>query len=145
MDKAEKLSLTLSGVLLAVFFIVLIYASAAKGLKVPTCITDVEPFKTYELIKLDDKHYELHMVAQMWTFLPNKLELPVGSTVDIYLTSKDVIHGFDIEDKNVNLMAVPGTVNYTQVTFEEPGSYKFLCHEYCGIAHHNMAGEIIIK
>jgi len=70
--------------------------------------------------------------------------VPAGSDVDIYLTSSDVVHGFNISEKAVNLMAVPGAINKKTVHFEKAGIYKIVCHEYCGIGHHSMEGEIIV-
>ena len=29
--------------------------------------------------------------------------------------------------------------------FEEPGEYDFVCHEYCGVGHHTMAGKLIVE
>lgn len=144
MDSSEKLALSVSGGVLALFFGALIYATAILEIEVPTCITDVEPFTEHALIQLDEKEYELQMIARMWAFQPSEITLPVGSTVHLYVTSPDIIHGFKVERKNVNLMAVPNTVNYIKVTFNEEGVYHFSCHEFCGIAHHSMAGRFRI-
>lgn len=81
----------------------------------------------------------------MWAFQPSLVRLPVGSTVDLYVTSADIMHGFKIDRKNVNLMAIPGAINYMRVTFNEPREYLFACHEFCGAAHHTMAGRFIIE
>lgn len=145
MDKSEKLAFSLSGMLLIVFFGAIMYASVAKNIEVPTCVTDIDPFVTDTLFQTAPDHYELHMVARMWVFQPTTVRLPVGSTVDLYVTSEDIIHGFKIERKNVNLMAVPGAINYMRVTFDEPGEYMYACHEFCGAAHHTMAGRFIIE
>jgi cytochrome c oxidase subunit 2 len=145
MDKSEKLAFSLSGLLLVVFLIAIVYAGMAKNIEVPTCITDMEPFAKDTLFQTGPDSYELQAVARMWAFQPSTITLPAGSTVDIYLTSQDIIHGFKIKDHNVNLMAVPGAINYMQVTFDEPGEYFFACHEFCGAAHHTMAGRIIIE
>lgn len=145
MDKSEKYALSFSGILLAVFMGGILYASLAKDINVPTCITDMEPFATDTLFQTAPDAYELQMVARMWAFQPSTIRLPAGSTVDLYVTSQDIIHGFKIERKNVNLMAVPGTINYMRVTFDEPGEYLFACHEFCGAAHHTMAGRFIIE
>jgi len=144
MDKSEKLALILSGGVLALFFAAILYASAVLDINVPTCITDVEPFTSDALFEIADNEYELHMIARMWAFQPSEITLPVGATVHIYVTSRDIIHGFKVERKNVNLMAVPNTVNYMEVTFNEPGEYFFACHEFCGVAHHAMAGRFRI-
>src|SRR6056297_326294 len=145
MDKSEKIALGLSGALLILFFGAVMYAGIAKDIEVPTCITDMEPFATDTLFQTGPDTYELQMVARMWAFQPSTIRLPVGSTVDLYLTSQDITHGFKVDRRNINLMAVPGAINYMQVTFDEPGEYLFACHEFCGAAHHTMAGRFIIE
>jgi len=112
------------------------------GIGVPTCITDVRPFRDAKLIEQGPKRYELHYVARMWTFEPADVAVPPGSTVDLYLSTPDVTHGMNIVGTNVNLMAVPGAVNYARVKFDKAGDYLVVCNEYCGVAHHNMAGHI---
>ncbi len=145
MDKSEKIAFILSGVMLVIFFTGIMYAAIAEDIDVPTCITDMEPFETDTLFQTGPDTYELQMVARMWAFQPSVIRLPVGSTVDLYLTSQDIMHGFKVERRNVNLMAIPGAINYMRVTFDEPGEYLFACHEFCGAAHHTMAGRFIIE
>ncbi len=43
MDKSEKIALSLSGLLLISFFGAIMYASVAKDIDIPTCITDMDP------------------------------------------------------------------------------------------------------
>jgi len=112
------------------------------GIDLPTCLTDVRPFADAKVIEQGAKHYEVHYVAKMWKFEPADLNVVPGSTVDIYLSSADVTHGMQIVGTNVNLMAVPGAVNYARVKFDRAGEYLVVCNEYCGIQHHNMAGRI---
>jgi cytochrome c oxidase subunit 2 len=81
----------------------------------------------------------------MWQFQPNQISIPAGSEVDFFLTSKDVVHGFNISDKNVNLMAIYGNINKTTVRFEKAGIYKIVCHEYCGVGHQSMVAEVIVN
>ncbi len=145
MDKSEKLALGLSGLLLVLFFGAIMYAAVAKDIDVPTCITDMDPFVTDTLFQTGPDTYELQMVARMWAFQPSTVRLPVGSTVDLYVTSQDIIHGFKVEQHNINLMAVPGAINYMRVTFNKPGEFMYACHEFCGAAHHTMAGRFIIE
>ena len=71
--------------------------------------------------------------------------IPVGSEVDFYLSSKDVVHGFNIAEKNINMMAIYGNINKTTVTFDEPGVYEIVCHEYCGVGHQNMKAQVIVN
>ncbi len=145
MDKSEKTALILSGLILVIFFSGIIYAAVVEDIDVPTCITDMDPFERDTLFQTGPDTYELQMVARMWAFQPSTVRLPVGSTVDLYVTSQDIIHGFKIEEHNVNLMAIPGAINYLRVSFNKPGEFLFACHEFCGAAHHTMAGRIIIE
>lgn len=38
--------------------------------------------------------------------------------------------------------AMPGYTNVLRYTFTEPGVYRVLCLEYCGVEHHDMKTEI---
>jgi cytochrome c oxidase subunit 2 len=78
----------------------------------------------------------------MWGFEPTRVRVPIGSTLDIYVTSKDVTHGLQINGTNVNLMAVPNAITNARVHFSKPGIFPIICHEYCGAAHQNMNAVI---
>ena len=145
MDKYELRTIILSGILLSVFFFAILYSSHSRNIDMPTCIPFEKTFEKSEVKKIDDDLYEVYLVAKMWTYDPEEIEIPVGSTVDFYLTSKDVVHGFHINDKGVNMMAVPGTINKITTKFEEAGTYRFVCNEFCGAGHQEMMGKIIVK
>jgi len=129
---------------MAVFFAALVYAAAGLNISIPTCVTDMVPFKQGQVIDKGNNHYEVHMVAKMWAFDPPEVRLPPGADVDLYLSALDVTHGMYIEHTNVNLMAVPGAVNAARVRFDREGTYGVICHEYCGVGHQNMMGKIVI-
>jgi len=131
-------ALLFSGAMLAL----LAYAAVRLGITVPGCVTNVKPFTQGELIQVAPGRYEAHVVSRMFSFKPSPLKVPKGSTVDFYLTSQDVVHGFYVDGTDVNLMAIPGTVNYAQAHFDKPGKFHVLCHEYCGLGHQDMAGVI---
>lgn len=145
MDRAEKLILGISLGTLLIFIFSIMYLSKGKGVEVPECIPAQQPFDQGELVELDEDTYQLKCVAKMWSFDPGTVRVPAGSEVDIYLSAADVVHGFWITHKNVNLMAVPGAVNNTTVEFDEPGTYDIICHEYCGSGHQQMRGKIIVE
>ena len=81
------------------------------------------------------------MVAYIFGYSPS-MKVPVGSTVNFKVTSKDVVHGFAIPGTNVNMMVVPGHINEISHTFDKPGKYLILCNEYCGTGHEIMATTI---
>ena len=132
---------------IALVFVLLLFGFAALAINtfhigLPTCLTSVKPFQKGELITHSPNHYELHYVAKMWRFEPTEVTIPAGSIVDIYLSAADVTHGLVLLGTNLNLMAVPGVVNYTRVKFDQPHVYQLLCHEYCGTGHDRMAATL---
>ena len=58
--------------------------------------------------------------------------------------------GFKLAGTNVNVMALPGQVATLSATFDTPGDYNYICHEYCGyvsgapIGHHTMYGVLTV-
>lgn len=144
MEKAELKIVMLAGMLLTIFFFAVLYNTFSRKIEMPACIPYNAVFEKPGIKKLDDKTYEVFIVAHMWEFDPGEIVINQGSTVDFYLTSKDVVHGFNIERKAVNLMAVPGAVNKISITFNDPGTYRIVCHEYCGIGHQGMMGKVIV-
>ncbi len=142
---AEKLALSLSSILLLIFFSLILYGAYVRNIELPTCIVNVKPFDKDTIIKISENKYEIRYIARQFSFFPMEVRIPRNSTVDIYLTSPDVIHGFHIENTNVNVMAIPGAITYFRYTFKEPGEYRIVCHEYCGLGHQNMMSKIIVE
>jgi cytochrome c oxidase subunit II len=134
-------------IIISVAFVIVLFGLAALAINMfhvglPTCLTDVKPFQKGELITHAADHYEVHYVAKMWEFEPKEVTVPAGSTVDFYLSTPDVTHGLILLGTNLNLMAVPGVVNYARVKFDRPHNYQLLCHEYCGTGHEQMAASL---
>ena len=144
-DKAEKHVIMITGVLLGLFVFSILYAQAKYNTDVPECLPYDKAYTEPKVNKLDEKTYQVFAVAQMWSFQPSEIYIPVGSEVDFYLSSKDVVHGFNIAEKNINMMAVYGSINKTTVRFDEPGVYDIVCHEYCGTGHQNMKAQVIVN
>lgn len=144
-DKSEKRVLTITLALIGLFVFSLLYAKNKYRSDVPECLPYDKAYSEPKVNKLDDKTYQVFSVASMWQFEPAEIYIPVGSEVDFYLTSKDVVHGFNIAQKNINMMAVYGAINKTTVKFDKPGVYDIVCHEYCGIGHQNMRAQVIVN
>lgn len=146
MDRAEKVTLAFSSGLMGIFFLALLAAARLQGINVPPCLPpEVKPFSEGRIDTLPDGHRQLFYVAQMWRFEPEVVEVPVGKPVDVFLSAKDVAHGFYLSWTNTNLMAIPGAVNAYTFKLEKPGVYPVICHEYCGSAHQSMVAYIVAK
>ena len=143
-DKSEKKVLLVTGSVLSLFIFSILYARGRNN-DLPECLPFNKTYLEPKVTQLDKETYQVYAVAQMWQFQPSQIVVPVGSEVDFFVTSKDVVHGFNIPEKNVNMMAIYGNINKTTVKFEKPGIYKIICHEYCGIGHQGMQAEVIVN
>ncbi len=149
-DPYERNWMRFSVAMLIIFFITVSVSGFAMGFQVngaesevdPRTVLDSEPWASPGIREISPGHYEAFVVAQTWAFVPRELEVPVGSTIDIYVTSPDLQHGFKITDTNVNMMVVPGQVSKMTFTFDQVGEFPYICHEYCGKGHAAMFGVV---
>ena len=92
--------------------------------------------------RVGEDEYEAYVVARQFGFQPDPIVVPENSTVTFYVTSHDVIHGFEVVGTNANTMVVPGEVSEITVETDDPAEYGIVCNEYCGAAHHAMEGKL---
>ena len=87
----------------------------------------------------------VRIVAERFTFTPSRIEVPVGTTVEIHIRSEDTDHGFHIVGGR-NVIIPKRRQGEAVVVFEadEPGIYRFECSKLCGAGHNFMKGEIIV-
>ncbi len=152
-DRYEGTWMRITVAVIAVFFIAVLISAFAVGFQLPGVYERIDPETLYDpgnpfsdpgLRELAPGKYELYIRAQIWSFTPNEVHVPVGSQVTVYATSADLLHGYKLQNTNLNMMLIPGQVSTLTTTFTKPGTYNFICHEYCGIQHQNMFGKIIV-
>ena len=84
-----------------------------------------------------------------WAWTIEGPDLVVGKPVEFQVTSTDVNHGFGIYNPAMEMVtqtqAMPGYVNRLQLPFTAPGTYHILCLEYCGLVHHQMMTDLVVK
>jgi cytochrome c oxidase subunit 2 len=134
------LSLLLIGTL---FFVVLDYGVVVKTDGYQTNPAAVGTTDT-ALVRTGPNAYSVYMLAHMWAWTPSPLHVPQGAAITFYVTSADVLHGFQVPGTTINATAVPGIIGSVTYTFAHAGTYNIICNEYCGIGHHNMIGRIIV-
>lgn len=74
--------------------------------------------------------------------LQNVLTLPVGRTIVVALTSRDVVHSFTLPEMRVKQDAVPGQTARVWFTPTELGSWDIACSQLCGLGHYRMRGDV---
>jgi cytochrome c oxidase subunit II len=73
----------------------------------------------------------------------NQLYLPVGQSVRVNITSADVIHSFWVPQLGFKRDLIPGQMNETWLQANEPGVYRGLCSEFCGLQHAQMMFMVV--
>ena len=82
--------------------------------------------------------------AKRFKFVPSRISVKVGTTLEIALSSQDVRHGFRIvgSDIDVEIPARgkgPATVMFRA---DQAGQFRFECSRVCGAGHSSMRGVI---
>jgi cytochrome c oxidase subunit 2 len=107
-----------------------------------TALDEDERFAEPRVEQVGENHYAAYVVAYQFGFEPDPIVVPANSRVTLHVTSRDVIHGFEVVGTNANTMAVPGEVAEITVEVGEPQEYGIVCNEYCGAGHHVMEGKL---
>jgi cytochrome c oxidase subunit 2 len=149
----ERIWLTAGVAMLAFFLAVVATAAVVDGFVPPSRVQTIDPTKVAQtppfdhpgLRKVAPGAYEAYYVAQIFSFSPRSISVPIGSRVTFYVTSTDVEHGFTIPETGVNTMVTPGWVSSVAHTFKTAGEYLLVCNEYCGGGHQLMAAKIEVK
>lgn len=94
--------------------------------------------------ELDAKQV-VDVLGQQWSWHLSNTTLATGTPVEFRVTSADVNHGFAIYAPDgrivIETQAMPGFTNKILYTFTQPGTYKVMCLEYCGLGHAPMTAE----
>jgi cytochrome c oxidase subunit II len=150
-DLYEKVFLALSAVMLVAFGVFLFLAVSGHGIVLPGPVGKVDPRTVVGAAPFDNPGVQalgegalVTMVARMYIYQPNPVEVPAGLPVTFQITSPDVIHGFKVVGTTINAMVLPGEITAVTYTFQQPGEYDILCHEYCGTGHQTMAGKVVV-
>lgn len=154
MHKYEKIWLLFGTATLLIFLFVIGISAFYLGNQLPSSTVTIDPekvdvtppFDDPGLKKIGENEYELTIVASAFYYdvgnKDNIVQIPKGATVQFNVTTKDVVHGFELVGTNVNMMLEPGYISTYTNTFEKPGKFTLLCNEYCGAGHHLMTATI---
>jgi cytochrome c oxidase subunit 2 len=113
-----------------------------------TAISGVSGWALLDVQNVAEGTRVVNVTAQQfaWSFsYPNagdrttgELVLEQGTTVELRLTAKDVIHSFWVPEFRMKQDAVPGITTSVKVTPTKVGTYEVICTELCGLGHSVM-------
>jgi cytochrome c oxidase subunit II len=85
-------------------------------------------------------HPSIDIVASNWKFTPSTIELHVGETTVLRLTSAEGVHGIQSDDLGIPQTTImPGQFTTVTVTPKKAGTYVVHCSIMCGAGHADMA------
>jgi len=148
--KWERRWIAASGLMTLMFVILIAYSLATEGAHIaqlagrgsPQTLLQQPLFTDPGVRVVGPNQLQVSIVGQAFVWVPETIRVPVGSQVEFYLTARDVIHGWQVENTNLNVEVIPGEVSRLRTTFDRVGRYRVTCNEYCGIGHQNMIGWI---
>jgi cytochrome c oxidase subunit 2 len=152
-DPSERAWMRAAIVVLVVFAVSVTIAGFMLGIQLPTTEQRVNPQTVQNAPPWSEpgvreivagEQYDVYIVAKRFFYEPGTFEVPAGAEVTFYVTATDVQHGFKIGDTNINFMVIPGQVSTLTHTFEDPGTYDYICTEYCGLGHAVMFGSLTV-
>lgn len=152
-DFYERIWMWAAGALILLYVGAIVLAAGFQAVSPPGHLETIDPatlssspeFAAGTVTTRPDGSVVVSVVASMFSFGPDPIEVPAGAPVTFRITSGDVVHGFQVVGTNANAMALPGYVTQFTTSFARPGEYIVACHEYCGLAHHAMVGKLVVK
>lgn len=150
--KWERRWLSLSALISLVFVVFIAYSLVVEGAHIaqgqdratPELLLSQDMFAQPSVTEMSPGNFQVSVVAQAYSFNPPEIRLPEGAVTTFYMTSRDVMHGFQVENTNINVQLIPGEVSTFQYTFDRPGEYLVVCNEFCGVGHHNMMSRLVV-
>jgi cytochrome c oxidase subunit 2 len=103
-----------------------------------------------------DDSLRIHVTAHQWWWevryetddaevvSANELHIPSGRSVQLSLSTSDVIHSFWVPSLAGKVDMIPGRVNHLSLRADEPGLFRGQCAEYCGAQHALMAFYVAV-
>jgi cytochrome c oxidase subunit 2 len=81
----------------------------------------------------------IDIVASNWKFTPNTIQLHVGQTATLHVTSSEGVHGLQSDELGIPLTAIqPDGSKTLEITPKKAGKYVLHCAIMCGAGHANM-------
>ena len=92
---------------------------------------------------------EVWMMAVRSFFSPDVIRVNEGDTVIVHITNieqtRDELHGFAINDYNINVVIDPGETKTVTFKADKSGVYAYYCTNFCSALHQEMQGYFLVK
>ena len=100
-------------------------------------------------IERKGKTVEVWMMAVRSFFAPDVIRVNKGDKVIVHVTNieqtRDELHGFGINEYNINMVIDPGETKTVTFTAEKDGVFAYYCTNFCSALHQEMQGYFLVK
>lgn len=97
----------------------------------------------------EGKNTDAKIIAVRSRFVPDRIDAQVGDTLTVHVTNieqtGDMIHGFGVNEHNVNVVMDPGETKSFKIVLNKPGVFPFYCTNFCSALHQEMQGFLVVK
>jgi cytochrome c oxidase subunit II len=113
--------------------------------------TDTIPVSHVDVVVTVTGHQWYWVINETWTGnhttisgLNNRLILFANQTAEFHILGADVAHSFFIPGLSFHIDAIPGHDNKGWLKPTMPGTYDFVCTQFCGVNHYTMFGTATV-
>lgn len=108
---------------------------------------------------LVDRSLEINVIAHQWWWefeyldadgkgtqitIADELRIPLDRSIELILTSADVVHSFWVPQLAGKIDVAPGRTNSLFIKINVPGTYLGQCATLCGISHNLHKLQVIV-
>ena len=87
----------------------------------------------------------LQVTMRKFAIEPAVIHVKQGEKVVLEVSSKDVKHGFEVEDLGINEPIQPGKPAEIALDTSKKGEFRVACSIVCGPGHEDMNAKIVVE
>ncbi|MBV9146582.1 MAG: cupredoxin domain-containing protein [Acidobacteria bacterium] len=89
----------------------------------------------------------VHMQVTMRRFAiePDVIRVKQGQNIVLDVSTKDVEHGFEVQDLGINEPIQPGKPAEIPIDTSRKGEFRVACSIRCGPGHEDMTAKIVVE
>lgn len=89
---------------------------------------------------------KIAVTAKKFEFNPSTIEVALGESIELTITSLDKVHGFACRELGLAGGEIsPDKPLVVTFTADKAGEFEFKCSKFCGIGHGRMKGKIVVR
>lgn len=113
-----------------------ILALACLALAICSCARNPQPAETAIHLQVTMRKFQID---------PSMIRVKQGENVVLDVSTKDVEHGFEVEDMGIDEPIQPGKPVEVPLDTSKKGEFRVACSIVCGAGHEDMTATIVVE